>query len=107
MAKIIVLEEGADCITIRNSGSTSIKTIPYTAIEQLDKRYPMDAPPDSSDMGGYIIILSGERETKIYYDQVLTPSVASLDALYSEIWSWVYSDAAPTPAPTTAAPTTL
>ena len=106
MAKTVVLEEGADCIIIRSTDSSTIKTIPYTSITQFDKRPAPGGPSGSGSMDGFLLIRSDGRETKINFDTVLTPAEADLDALYAEVYSWVYSDAAPTAAPTTAATTT-
>lgn len=36
---------------------------------------------------------------------MLLPLTADLDALYEEVWGWIYTDTAPTLAPTTAATT--
>lgn len=94
MKKWLTLEEGADCIIFRDSASLIVKSIPYDAITEITIQNVITGP---LDVPGLIIIKADGREHKIYYEQVSVPVTANVNALFAELWSWIYSDTAPTP----------
>lgn len=101
MNKYLILEEGDDCIIMRNASLATMKTIPYTAITQLTlKHAPERGGTGEKAWSDFIVIRADGAETVIPYDGVLTPDEDDVDALFGVIWGWVYDDAAPTATPT-------
>ena len=98
MAKKLILEEGSDAIIIYTEELTNMKTIPYAAITGLSMhKSPKKVDDPKDDLSDFIIIKADNRETRIDFDKVLTPDEADVEALFAEIWSWVYTDTMPTP----------
>lgn len=98
MKKILYLSKGAECLIISDSSNATVKSIPFTAITEFSKH--------RGSLNDYLIIKVDNREAKIYYDMVHTPDTTDINDLFETIWGWIYTDTAPTMAPTTAAGTT-
>lgn len=98
MKKTLYLSEGAECLIISNSTNERVSSIPYDAITELSKH--------KGAVSDFLIIKTGVRETKIYFDMVNTPDTDDIHELFETVWGWLYTDTAPTMAPTTAAGTT-
>lgn len=92
--------KGTDYLLVTSTNSDFQFTIPFDKVDYLKLVVMPEAAKERLAVNDHVVICVEGKERKLFAEKISSPAVADAEALYDQLFLWIYDEVQPTPTPT-------